>query len=195
MTAKKHPAINTFKVLDKFRVQAFNQALERFFVFQVVGPRGTRPPEFNCHIYDSCLLNYPGYVETGTVGTDNATLSGSQIRSNGTGHTLEDLVHNLDWAHLPSELAQLRALLSTRVTTDTGTLVGDMVIRRLTDAEFETQQSVRRKRADEAISKQAEELSQLALSAVSQAADTARAAARFGLRQDMQVSFGNQPLQ
>ena len=185
MSAMKHPGLNRLTLVDKFRVRAHNELMDRHYAFQVCGDRGTAPASFTCHIYDSPTLNYSGYVQADTVSLDQH----QAVRCCASGRTLEELVHNLDWAHLPSELAQLKAMLSTRVTTDNGSLVGDLVALRMTPEQAKAWDEALARRAQEHAATQQEQLLQLAQHAITLAVSEVEAAGRFGLRKDVSLSF------
>lgn len=187
--ANSHPALNTIKELDKFRVVAYNTALKAHYLFQVCGDRGTRRASFTCHIYDTPGLRSPAHIRTATMGRD----SFGEIRSHGEGATLEELIFNLDWAHLPSELAQLKALLSTRVTTDAGEVVGDLVLRRLTAEQAQRADEEMTRRAQEHAKAIREQAAVLAEQTINMASEQQLAAARFGLRQGLKFEFYSVP--
>lgn len=184
---KKHPALNQIKAIDKFRVVAYNLGLDMHMVFQVVGDRDNLPAQFNCATYDSGSLSHPAYYHAATVPRDGHVKG--MIRSHAVGLTLDELVYNLDWAHLPSELALLRALLSTRVTTNDGTPVGDLVLRRLSDEHAkQLDETMTRRAREHAVSEQTrirEETDQ----AVSRAIDDIERNARFGLCQTIAMDI------
>lgn len=126
MSLQKHPALNKLRVIDRHRVVAYSIQMEVHFVFQAHSDMGNRPAEFTCHLYDSASLNYNAYITPDTFVPGSTAVRGTSCES---ARTLDELVHALDWAHLPSELSQLRALLSTCQATNDGSLLGDLVLR------------------------------------------------------------------
>lgn len=190
MAERKHAPLNDISVVDRFRVKACSRQQGVHFVFQAHGPMGpNRPAEFTCHLYDNASHEYFAYIETDTVATD----SYGNLRSCGTGRSLEELVHNLDWAHRPSEMAQLKALLSTRALTNCGEPVGDLVLQGCCAEELErrTQAMVNRSQRD--LDEQRTRLTEAAMLAITTASEEAATAARFGLRRDITPNLSQLP--
>ncbi len=182
MAERKHPPLNTISVCDRFRVKVYSLAQDVYFLFQAHGPIGpNRPAEFTCHMYDSASLSHSAAIEPDTVTTDTPGL----VRTCATGRTLEELVHNLDWAHKPSELARLKALLATRDQTNCREKVGDLVLLTLTPEQREKQAQVMLHRSKQVRDEQQARITDAAMAAIRAAAEEAEQLSRFGLRQDI----------
>ncbi len=190
MAERKHAPLNDITLVDRFRVKAYSRQQGVHYLFQAHGPMGqNRPAEFTCHLYDNGTHEYTAYVETDTVATD----AHGNTRCCGTGRTLEELVHNLDWAHKPSELAQLKALLSTRVLTDCGKPVGDLVLLSLSAEQAEQRAQVMASRSQRELDDQQTRLTEAATLAINTASEEAAIAARFGLRKAITPDLGRLP--
>ena len=190
MAERKHPPLNDIAVVDRFRVKAVSRQQGVHFHFQAHGPMGpNRPAEFTCHLYDGPSQRFHAHIETDTVATD----SYGNSRSCATGRTLEELVHNLDWAHKPSELAQLKALLSTRQLTNCGDSVGDLVLQALSAEELAQRSQVMSNRAKRDLDEQQARMTAAATLAITTASEEAATAARFGLRQAIAPDLSRLP--
>lgn len=188
MSERKHPPLNDISVCDRFRVNAYSHAQDVHFLFQSCGPMSpNRPAEFTCHLYDSAELNHAAYIAPDTLPLD----SSSDVRSCAKGRTLEELIHNLDWAHKPSELAQLKALLATRALTNCGEPVGDLVLLALTPEQREQQTQVLLNRSQTLRADQEARITEAALAAIRAAANDAEHVARFGLRKAIHPELGS----
>lgn len=121
--ATKTAAINKLEKADKYHVKVFCHLNDIVYAFQVVGPTETQEAVFSCRFYEGPGTRFTGYVQTETLPSDNC----DTLRSGGSGATLDDLIHNIDWPHLPSELAKLKMLLAQCACTNSGALVGALV--------------------------------------------------------------------
>lgn len=182
---RQHPALNQLYVSDNFRVVARSLLQDVWYVFSAHGALPEhRGPRFTCHIYDGPSLDHAAYVEVQTLSAD----ARDGLLSCSSAPTLDELAHNLDWAHRPSELAELRLLLAGRCRTNDGALIGDMASWRLSN---ERQAELGERNAggvSEALNREIE----AQLAAVTQAFEAAREevlqAACFGFRKPLKVN-------
>ena len=178
MTEAIHPPLNRISATSKCAAVAYSFAQHVHFVFEVRGPVSpNRPAEFICRVYDSTQLDHAVNIRTETVPTDGCI----GLRNSANGRTLEELVHNLDWAHKPSELALLKSILATRVTSNDGQLVGDLVLLQLSAEEISERSQRQSNIAQFLITSQAQYLSEQATALIDQATAEATHAAQFGL--------------
>lgn len=184
MTDRNHPALNELYISDKYCVTVHNLALNVWFAFQVCHVEG-KAPQFTCHMYDSPNKQYTAHISTSTVASDGH----GNVRCCGTGRTLDELIYHIDWAHKPSELAMLRQLLASRVLTNNGLPVEDLVLLQLTPEQMVQAADRRSSQAQDVVEEQAEALMRKAQSIVSESKESAVRAARFGLRQPVTANF------
>jgi hypothetical protein len=120
--------LNQVRVYDTFRVAAINQHSGLTYLFRAHGDISERiKMEFTC-----TLTVDPQHGEIPLAVVDTIATDGyGGERSIGTGRTLQELVHNMDWPHRPSELAELKHLLATRQFTNCKDLIGENVSRQL----------------------------------------------------------------
>jgi hypothetical protein len=187
MSVQKHPALNKITIADNYRVRVFNHAQGIHYMFQAHNEaRGGHPVEFTCHMYDTPSCDFSAYIDTETVPTDSCF---GNRRCVGTGNTLAELVSNLDLAHKPSELAELRMLLATRSLTNKKELVGDLVLYEPTTEERERHAAARAQHVQDRLQKEIAEMTQRAVIAIEAAADEVAAAAKFGIRRQLVPKF------
>lgn len=185
MSERKHPALNHFRYHDTFSVVAHSLQQEVFYVFSCHGEKQSGRAQFKCHAYDSVSLKYPADVQPDTLATDG---HGSN-RCCASAPTLDLLVHVMDWAHKPSELAELRLMLSTRKQTNDGALIGDRVFHQLTAEEVQRFADCRKVVAQRLV-EDTERLREQVDQVVASATDTVVDAARFGLARKLSDAPG-----
>lgn len=116
--------LNLVSVYDTFRVIAVNQHSGLTYIFRAHGDISERiKMEFTCSLTFKAEHGEAAHVVADTIATDGY---GNQRRA-GTGRTLQELIHNMDWPHRPSELAELKSLLATRQFTNCKELIGAKV--------------------------------------------------------------------
>ena len=116
--------LNLVSVVDTFRVAATNQHSGLTYIFRAHGDVTARiKMDFICTVEFKPQHGEAPRLVAGTVDTDGY---GAERRV-GSGRTLQELVHNMDWPHRPSELAELKSLLATRQFTNCKDLIGDNV--------------------------------------------------------------------
>ncbi|VTU42238.1 MULTISPECIES: hypothetical protein [unclassified Variovorax] len=186
MKLQKHPPVNKISVSDAFRVRVFNIAQEVHYMFQAHSEaRGGHPVEFSCHMYDSASCDYAAYIDVETIPTD----SHGHRRCCATGNTLDELVSNLDLAHRPSELAELRMLLATRSLTNKKQPIGDLVLYEPSAEQRERHAAARARFVKEHLEKEKAAMTQRTSIAIEAAAEHVAAAAKFGIRRDLAPNF------
>jgi hypothetical protein len=180
-------SLNQLAVHDEFNVRVFNRLQDVHYFFAAHGDLGdNRPAKFRCHVYDSAAGSHATAVRTGTVATDGH----GHRRCSAEGKTLDELVHNLDWPHRPSELAQLRMLLAARRLTDSGRPVGDLVFRREAPSPDGEPQTVLSGPHLDALKRQADQMRADAAAVVDAAVQEVLDAAKYGLHKELKPRFG-----
>lgn len=176
--SQKTISLNEISRADKFHAVAISRSDDVRYRFSANATRNKElPVKFHCHIRDA--------VGARTVYLMVDTLSASSnenCQDHFEGDTLEELVHNLDWPHRPSELAQLKMVLAACSLTDSGLMIGEYVNFRLDNVQLAKLAERRIHQSNESRRRQVEELTSKVTQAIAKADDSAALAASFGLR-------------